>query len=652
MKIIDKLRRAEAEDRITWSFEYFPPKTDQGIQNLYDRLDRMHALGPTFIDVTWAAGGSTADTTLDVCEYAQKVAGLEVCMHLTCTNMPKQMIDDALAKAREIGIQNILALRGDPPRGQERWTACEGGLSYAVDLVKYIRQTHGDYFGIAVAGYPEGHLENPDREDDLRRLKEKVDAGADYIITQMFYDCDMFVEWVAACRRIGITCPILPGIMPIQTYGGFQRMTSLSKTAVPQHIHDALEPIKDDDAQVKEYGIRLAMDMCTQLRQRAGISCFHMYTMNLERSVRLILEGLEWVAPREVVRPLPWTPSLAKKRVGESVRPIHWRNRPRSYISRTETWDEYSNGRWGDAASPAYGELDGYNTRLKQTKEEALAIWGKPSTPAQVRRVFVDFCQGAIRALPWSDFPLSGESNLIRTELAGANARGFLTINSQPAVNGKPSSDKLVGWGPRNGFVYQKAYIEAFVPRHVLDALEQELRECDPDAIVQYHAVNRDGSDLRSNHAADSPNAVTWGIFPGCEVKQPTVVDLTSFLAWKDEAFLLWDQWVNVVPEGENALLQEMASEWYLVTLVHNDFHEPSSALFDVLKRVARKVEGIPEEADAEEVLRIVAEAKKGEEVPAVSSLVDEKQSRATTTAAAAEGNVSEARNREAIAAL
>jgi methylenetetrahydrofolate reductase (NADPH) len=278
----------------------------------------MYYLDPEFVDVTWGAGGSTADLTQRICQTAQSVYGLEVSMHLTCTNMPKKEIDLALREAKAVGIQNILALRGDPPRGQENWTKVENGFSHAVDLVKYIRQQYGDYFCVAVAGYPEGHIENSDKHQDLLYLKDKIDAGADYIVTQLFYDVDLFLGWVDQCRKIGITCPILPGIMPIQNYAGFKRMTSLCKTFVPEEISLAMEPLKDDDQAVKDFGVQLAVDMCRRL-QEADIKGFHFYTLNLEKSTRLILEGLDLVSPLEAVKPLPWQQVSLHFHVASSV---------------------------------------------------------------------------------------------------------------------------------------------------------------------------------------------------------------------------------------------------------------------------------------------------------------------------------------------
>lgn len=200
-----------------------------------------------------------------------------------------------------------MALRGDPPHGQENWTAVEGGFNNAIDLVKYIRQEYGDYFGIAVAGHPEGHIDNPDKEDDLRHLKAKVDAGADLVVTQLFYDVDIFLNFVQQARAIGITCPILPGIFPIQNYNGLKRVISFNNNQVPQKIWDDLETIKDDDAAVKEYGIQLSIEFINKFIE-AGIKGVHFYTFNLERSTRIILERMGLVPQQAAVKPLPWAP--------------------------------------------------------------------------------------------------------------------------------------------------------------------------------------------------------------------------------------------------------------------------------------------------------------------------------------------------------
>ncbi|GKZ27903.1 methylenetetrahydrofolate reductase (NAD(P)H) met13, partial [Aspergillus brasiliensis] len=248
MHIKEKLAQNEAAGRTGISFEFFPPKTAQGVQNLYDRMDRMHALGPSFIDITWGAGGRLSDLTCEMVNVAQSVYGLETCMHLTCTDMPQGKVDAALQAAYKAGCTNILALRGDPPRDKEAWEVADGGFRYAKDLVTYIRSKYGNHFDIGVGGYPEGADDNPDVDQLIDHLKEKVDAGASFVITQMFYDTDNFIGWVKKCRDKGIHVPIIPGIMPIQTYAAFIRRSDWTKTRIPPDWLEALEPVKNDDA--------------------------------------------------------------------------------------------------------------------------------------------------------------------------------------------------------------------------------------------------------------------------------------------------------------------------------------------------------------------------------------------------------------------
>jgi methylenetetrahydrofolate reductase (NADPH) len=265
MHIKDKLAAAEATGRTGISFEFFPPKTVQGVQNLYERMDRMHGLGPSFIDVTWGAGGRLSELTTEMVKAAQSTLGFETCMHLTCTDMPQGKVDEALKNAYKAGCTNILALRGDPPRDKEEWVPVDGGFRYAKDLVVYIRSKYGNHFDIGVAGYPEGCEDEEDPVILMKHLKEKVDAGATFIITQMFYDADHFLDWVRRCREAGITVPILPGIMPISTYAAFMRRCNWVKCKVPPDWLEALEPVKNDDAAVKQIGKRLVADMCRKL---------------------------------------------------------------------------------------------------------------------------------------------------------------------------------------------------------------------------------------------------------------------------------------------------------------------------------------------------------------------------------------------------
>jgi methylenetetrahydrofolate reductase (NADPH) len=277
MHISERLREAESSKKTSFSFEFFPPKTAQGIQNLYDRMDRMHSYGPCYIDITWGAGGRSAHLTCEMVKTAQTAIGLETCMHLTCTDMPKSKIDEALKEAYDAGCTNILALRGDPPREQEKWEATSGGFRYAKDLVRYIRQEYGDYFDIGVAGYSERCDDNEDVDQLVDHLKEKVDEGATFVVTQMFYDADLFLEWVKKCREKGITVPIVPGIMPISTYAAFiRRANGPMRCQVPPSWLEAMGPVKNDDAEVRELGKKLVADMCRKLLASGEVHNLHL----------------------------------------------------------------------------------------------------------------------------------------------------------------------------------------------------------------------------------------------------------------------------------------------------------------------------------------------------------------------------------------
>lgn len=210
--------------------------------------------------------------------------------------------------AKHFGCRNVLALRGDPPQGKDEWEAVDGGFNHGIDLVRHIRKEYGDYFDIAVAGFPQNQLLPPEeRAREMKFFKEKIDAGVNFIFTQMFYDVDMFIEWVKEVRAAGITIPIVPGINPIQTWNGFQRATSLAKTKIPQSYSDALEPYKNDDEKVREIGTKLVADLCRRvLEADIGIRGLHFYTMNLERGTKMLLEELNFVPRVETIKPLPW----------------------------------------------------------------------------------------------------------------------------------------------------------------------------------------------------------------------------------------------------------------------------------------------------------------------------------------------------------
>lgn len=612
---LDLTHKSTARPRPTISFEYFPAKTEDGIFNLLNRIEEMgFTLQPTFVTLTWRSAFKDASLWLRIGAHIQKCFELNVLMHLTC-HLSRESIREILIQAREMGICNILALRGDPPIGKDRWVANRDGFNNAVDLIQFIRQEHGDYFCIACAGYPEVHTEAwnqpeylpPSKEAkslDLERLKMKQDAGADFIITQFFFDVDNLLCWVQDCRTAGITIPILPGYLPIQNYNSFVKFTQWCKTRVPGTILKTLDTIQNDDTAVKEYGTRLAIETCERIL-KAGIPSLHFYTMNLATTVTKILCGLDLI-PSPSERELPWHTTILRRNVtkavagksnselnekqmrhisdgdresnghlrkskDERVRPIFWSNRQASYIARTSGWDDYPNGRWGDRTSPAYGEISEYYLAFKRPKLNRLEMWGKPASESDVWNVFVRFLSGQVTQLPWCEQALSKESSFIREKLKWINQHGFLTINSQPRVNGASSRDSAVGWGGADGFVFQKAYVEFFCSPLWIHKL---LKAMEAYPTLSYHALDRQGNEFR-NKPADSVTAVTWGVFPGREVLQPTIVDTSSFGAWKDEAFELWQtQWATLYEKDSETfqVIQAICSSYFLVNIVDHDY--------------------------------------------------------------------------------
>ena len=576
MKISEKIEKYKAQGKTFYSFEFFPPKTDFGLDNLYSRIDRMASFNPAYIDITWGSGGSTSNKTLEMCKTIQKYFGLEVMMHLTCTNMQVSSIKKVLLEAEKNDLSNILALRGDPPEGSSSWEQHEDGFRHGIDLVRYIRKEFGDLFFLGVGGYPDGHQEQNDLDADISFLKKKVEAGADIVVTQLFYDVDKFLFFRDKCIKAGIKVPIIPGIMPIHNYARFLKFTQFCQVSVPDSVTAQLEPIKYDDSSVINYGIDQASGMCQKLIEN-GVPGIHFYTLNLENSVSAILKSLGLVSSQGIIKELPWRQSTSGgRKTSEDVRPIYWSNRPVSYLTRTEIWDDFPNGRWGDIKSPTFGELNQYHAIRAGSKSDKIRakrkkIWGEPKSIKDITDVFVSFCKGKINSLPWCEMPLAQESKQISGDLLKLNEMGYFTINSQPKINGLPSEDAEVGWGGPSGRIYQKAYLEFFTSKDKLDRL---LKSIGSKENISYEAINISG-DLITNLPENNAMAVTWGVFPNKEIIQPTIVDTRSFLIWKDEAFSLWmNDWASIYePKSESyRLIKEIYDTYYLVNIVDNDY--------------------------------------------------------------------------------
>jgi len=573
-----------------YSFEFFPPKTERGLDNLLIRIERMSKLNPIFIDVTWGDSGATSARSMALSSFAQRYCGVDVLLHLTCTGMTREQIASILQQAKSSGVHNILALRGDPPNSKKgRWDVEDvsgGECDRAIDLVKIIKKLHGDYFGIAVAGHPEGHPSSTSLESEMEHLKEKIHSGADFIMTQFFYDVNSFLNYVKTCRQFGISCPIIPGILPIQSYSNFIRMTNFCGIAVPGHIIERLEPVKEDMEAVKRIGCEIATEMARVIlntpEEHGGVDGIHFHTLNLERSVSVILSTLSSdtnnnnESQQLSGRQFPWRPSTMERREKEDVRPINWANRPKSYVMRTDDWDEFPNGRWGDSTSPAFGELSDlshfYSFTLGSDDDRCEMLGRDPKTYQDVFEVFAKYVEGMVPHLPWCESPLQPESFTIQKELAALNRAGFLTINSQPPVNGVPSTHKTFGWGGTGGYVYQKAYCECFVCPDNVQKLVGMVKEHES---MNLYAVNYHGEEITVGIVEAGVTALTWGVFPCREILQPTIFDPDTFLVWSEEAFSLWSsQWLNLYEFDSESyeLIETIRDSYYLVAIIDNDF--------------------------------------------------------------------------------
>lgn len=622
-----------------------------GTVNLRARLDRMsRALRPLFVTVTWGAGGSTASKSLELAEQCQRELGLTTCLHLTCTNMNRALLDEALAAAKELGIRNILALRGDEPRGEYR-DALEAGKEgedefvWAVDLVRYIRKQYGDLFCVGVAAYPEGHADgsHPTEQSlahDLPYLVEKVQAGADFIMTQLFYDADAYSNFETTLREHESgafqSIPIIPGLMPIQSYQILKRTTKLSNAKLPESITDRLDAVKHDDDMVKKVGVDIISDMVESIKaiksKYPGPQGFHFYTLNLEKAVAFILERSQLIPtltptasldsfaiddsqegappPKLLVNGEKKTRRQSSVGSGphnflivdrvtkddardyeavaeEAAVPKEKVNTRRNTLAISEgegalgreaTWDDFPNGRWGDSRSPAYGEIDGYGPSLHCTPGSALSLWNHPQSREDITNIFIKYLSGSISELPWSDEPITAETSLIKDELLKLNQKGWWTIASQPAVNGARSQDPTVGWGPKGGWVFQKAFVELFVPESEFERLRQVLEST---ANISFLAQSATGQFVKSKRelgpgeASKETNAVTWGVFAGKEIVSPTIVEEVSFTAWADEAWQMWQEWAAVFgKEGEESrkFLESVGKSGWLVNVIWHDY--------------------------------------------------------------------------------
>jgi methylenetetrahydrofolate reductase (NADPH) len=279
-----------------FSFEFFPPKTEQGERNLYAALADLRELEPSFVSVTYGAGGSTRAKTIEIVKRIREDYGLEAMAHFTCVGATVPQLHATLEEMRAAGIDNVLALRGDPPAGLKDWVKTDGGLEYSRELVQLIR---ADYpFAVGAACFPETHIHAASPEADVAYLAEKVQAGVDFLITQLFFDNAFYFDFVERARAAGVRVPIVPGILPITQIGQLERMTSMCGASIPEPLRLELHAREGSPEAVIDFGVAYATLQCAELLE-AGAPGIHFYTLNRSPATRAILGALKLLRPWE-----------------------------------------------------------------------------------------------------------------------------------------------------------------------------------------------------------------------------------------------------------------------------------------------------------------------------------------------------------------
>jgi methylenetetrahydrofolate reductase (NADPH) len=291
-----RIDRILAGGEPVFSFEFFPPKTAEGERNLYAALTELKTLEPSFVSVTYGAGGSTREKTIEIVKRIREEYGLEAMAHFTCVGATVPELRTTLEEMRAAGIDNVLALRGDPPAGQEAWIKTDGGLEYSRELVELIS---ADYqFAIGAACFPETHIHAASSEADLEYLRQKVSAGVDFLITQLFFDNACYFDFIDRVRAAGIQVPIIPGVMPITRVGQVERMAGLCGASIPDALRRELHARGEDPEAVLDFGVAYATLQCAELLA-AGAPGIHFYTLNRSPATRAILSALKLAKPWE-----------------------------------------------------------------------------------------------------------------------------------------------------------------------------------------------------------------------------------------------------------------------------------------------------------------------------------------------------------------
>ena len=287
-----KLRELYRDKRhVDISIELFPPKTPEGMIKLFEKIERLKKLQPAFFSMTYGAGGNTARTTLELVDKLKNEIRVETMCHLTVIGQSKAETCEILDQLQGMGVYNLIALRGDLPSNASDFNPARDGFFHAIDLVREAKARR--FFSIAVAGFPEMHPDAVNAETDIRYLKEKVDAGADVIITQLFFDNEFYYRFVERVRKTGVKVPIIPGILPILSVKQIRRFTELCKASIPKVVSAELLKFENDDTAAQQYGIKLATEQCQNLLQ-FGVPGIHFYALNQSQSVEAVLQNLNF----------------------------------------------------------------------------------------------------------------------------------------------------------------------------------------------------------------------------------------------------------------------------------------------------------------------------------------------------------------------
>jgi methylenetetrahydrofolate reductase (NADPH) len=277
-----------------FSFEFFPPKTEEGHRTLEGTLEVLKGDSPDYVSMTYGAGGTTRSSTVELTKWIKQDLGIEAMAHLSCVGEPAERLVEILGEIEAAGVDNVLALRGDPPRGETQWRPHPGGLHYSVELIRLIRDRFD--FCVGAACFPEVHPDAPDRESDLSYARAKQEAGAGFLITQLFFDNELYFDFVEDARAAGITVPIIPGIMPITNYSQIKRFTEMCGASIPDELERELNGRADDPEAVAELGVAYATLQCSDLLAR-GAPGIHFYTLNRSPATRAILAAVRAAHP-------------------------------------------------------------------------------------------------------------------------------------------------------------------------------------------------------------------------------------------------------------------------------------------------------------------------------------------------------------------